>query len=238
LKWHREPPKPHRGCYDYGVIKTIDGNRQKNIMTNLNQFFKEILELNFVSGGYQESEHEIAVENALFSNGFLKSKIKKITKLQRNLALNGGDIPGLKEGEYISQPTGKNDSPDFIIRYKGKLYFIECKSSKTTHPTYNGGLPKEEYIYIFTSKATNETTIFYGKDVVSLEKRELYSELLVELNEILHKYQNIPEWKDDSRGFDYYIRNMYTQSGGSEKTDYFTHKERLICEQNVLNSIR
>jgi hypothetical protein len=44
-------------------------------MTNLNQFFKEILELNFVSGGYQESEHEIAVENALFSNGFLNKSI-------------------------------------------------------------------------------------------------------------------------------------------------------------------
>ena len=206
-------------------------------MTNLNQFFKEILELNFVSGGYQESEHEITVENVLISNGFLKSKIKKITKFQRDKALNGADIPGLKEGEYISQPTGKNDSPDFILKYKGKLYFIECKSSKTTHPTYNGGLPKEEYIYIFTSEKTDETTIFYGKDVVSPEKRKLYSELLLELGDILHKYQNIPEWKNDSRGFDYYIRNMYTQSGGSENTNYFTHKKRLICEQNVLNSI-
>jgi hypothetical protein len=205
---------------------------------NLSKFFEEILKLNFVSGGYQESEHEIAVENSLISSGFLKSKIKKITKLECELSLNGGNISGLKEGEYISQPTGKNDSPDFIVKYMGKLYFIECKSSKTTHPTYNGGLPKEEYIYIFTSKVTNQTTIFYGKDVVSLEKRELYLELLVELNEILHKYQNMPQWKDDSRGFDYYIRNMYTQSGGSEKTNYFTHKQRLICEQNVLNSIR
>jgi len=207
-------------------------------MMNLSKFFEEILKLNFVSGGYQESEHEIAVENSLISSGFLKSNIKKITKLERELSLNGGTISGLKEGEYISQPTGKNDSPDFIVKYMGKLYFIECKSSKTTHPTYNGGLPKEEYIYIFTSKVTNRTTIFYGKDVVSLEKRELYLELLVELNEILHKYQNMPEWEDDSRGFDYYIRNMYTQSGGFEKTNYFTHKQRLICEQNVLNSIR
>jgi hypothetical protein len=213
-------------------------NKQKNIMTNLKQFFKEILELNFVSGGYQVSEHENAVEDALISNGFLKSKIEKITKLQRDLALKGGDIPGLKDGEYILHPTGKNDNPDFIVRYNGKLYFIECKSCHQTNPVYNGCLPKEEYIYIFTSKATNETTIFYGKDVVSLRKRKLYSKFLAELNKTLHKYQNMPEWEDESRGFDFTIRNMYTQSGGSEKTDYFTHKERLICEQNVLNSIR
>jgi len=207
-------------------------------MANLNQFFKEILELNFVSGGYQVSEHEVSVENTLISNGFLKSKIKKITKLQLKKALNGGDIPELKEGEYISQPTGKNSSPDFIVRYNGKLYFIECKSSNKTYPVYNGGLPGEEYIYIFTSKETNETTIFYGKDVLKSEKRELYSKLLVELNQILHKYQNMPKWEDKSRGFDYYIRNMYTQNGSAEKTNSFKHEGRLICEQNVLNSIR
>lgn len=207
-------------------------------MTNLNQFFKEILKLNYASGGYQVSEHEDAVENALISNGFLKSKIKKIKKLQRDLALNGGDIPGLKEGEYIPQPTGKNDSPDFIVRYNGKLYFIECKSSHQTYPIYNGCLPKKEYIYIFTSEKVNETTIFYGKDVVLLKKRELCSELVVEINKVLNKYRNRPEWKDDCRGFDFYNRSMYTQSGGDEKINYFKHEKRLICEQNVLNSIR
>ena len=55
---------------------------RKTVMANLNQFFKEILELNFVSGGYQVSEHEVSVENTLISNGFLKSKIKKITSIR------------------------------------------------------------------------------------------------------------------------------------------------------------
>ena len=30
---------------------------------------------------------------------------------------------------------------------------------------------------------------------------------------------------------------MYTQSGGAEFTNYFTHKDRKSCEESVLNSI-
>ena len=42
------------------------------------------------------------------------------------------------------------------------------------------------------------------------------------------------EWQEDSRGFDFYIRNMYVQNGAGKK-DYFKHFERQQCESNVLN---
>ncbi len=204
---------------------------------NLHAFLEDALKMEFAAGGYQQSDHEEGVENLLKKNGFKKSDLKKITKNQRDKALAGGDIPLLKEGEYIAQPTGKNDSPDFIVRYKGKLYFIECKSSQESHPTYNGGRPKEEYIYIFSSGKVNQTTIFYGKDVLNDQVRYLYDELLRKNEENYKWFKAQLASVDNNRGFDYYERHMYTQSGGAEFTNYFTHKDRKICEENVLQSI-
>ena len=204
---------------------------------NLHAFLEDALKMEFAAGGYQQSDHEEGVENLLKKNGFKKSDLKKITKNQRDKALAGGDIPLLKEGEYIAQPTGKNDSPDFIVRYKGKLYFIECKSSQEPHPTYNGGRPKEEYIYIFSSGKVNQTTIFYGKDVLNDQVRYLYDELLRKNEENYKWFKAQLASVDNNRGFDYYERHMYTQSGGAEFTNYFTHKDRKICEENVLQSI-
>lgn len=204
---------------------------------NLHAFLEDALKMEFAAGGYQQSDHEEGVENLLKKNGFKKSDLKKISKNQRDKALAGGDIPLLKEGEYIAQPTGKNDSPDFIVRYKGKLYFIECKSSQEPHPTYNGGRPKEEYIYIFSSGKVNQTTIFYGKDVLNDQVRYLYDELLRKNEENYKWFKAQLASVDNNRGFDYYERHMYTQSGGAEFTNYFTHKDRKICEENVLQSI-
>ena len=204
---------------------------------NLHTFFENALKMEFSSGGYQKSNHEEAIEKLLRKNGFKKSALKKISKKQRDKALAGGDIPLLKEGEYIAQPTGKNDSPDFIVRYKGKLHFIECKSSQEPHPTYNGGRPKEEYIYIFTSGKINQTTIYYGKDVLNNQVRDLYDELLRKNEENYKWFKSQLGLVDNDRGFDYYERHMYTQSGGAEFTNYFTHKDRKICEENVLQSI-
>ena len=90
-------------------------------------------------------------------------------------------------------------------------------------------------LYIFCSKKYDQTTIFYGDDVLTLEKRALYDEYLAEQKALLEKYQARADWKDD-RGFDFYNREMYTQSGGAQYTDYFTHKDRKLCEDNVFRS--
>jgi hypothetical protein len=88
---------------------------------------------------------------------------------------------------------------------------------------------------VFSSKKYNETTVFFADDVVSKEKRDLYNKLIAELNVTLKQYQALNEWKEDERGFDFYIRNMFTQSGGKDKTDYFTHSRRGYCEDRVVN---
>lgn len=184
--------------------------------------------------------HQYSVEKLLQENGFTHSVnlfYGSISKKERDAALSGGSLDSLQNGEYISQPCGSQESPDFIVKYNDKIYFIECKSSEKTGPTWNSCYPQINYIYIFTSKKYNETTIFRGEDVLFDEKRKLYTELLNKQNLILEEFRKNPIWQKDSRGFDYYTRDMYTQSGTSDKTDYFKHADRKMCEQNVLNSL-
>ena len=172
----------------------------------MNNFFADCLKLPYKSNTQTNPEHENQVEDLL-----IKHKLS-----------------------YISQPNGPQQSPDFYVFYNDKKYSIECKSSKGTCPTYNGGLPKPDSIYIFSSAKYNKTTIYNANDVVSDQMRTLYEELLTEYSSVLEKYKNLPEWQDDPRGFDFYMRAMYTQKGGKLKTDYFEHKDRARCENNVL----
>jgi hypothetical protein len=173
----------------------------------MKSFFEDVLKLPYKPNSQVNPEHENQVEELIKKHSL----------------------------EYKSQPNGTQNSPDFRVTYHGQDYDIECKSSKGHFPVYNGGLPKPGVIYIFSSAKYDSTTIFFAEDVVSEEKRELYSCLEAELNEVLLGYQNLELWKNDDRGFDFYIRNMYTQKGGAPKVNYFTHANRRLCEQRILN---
>ena len=72
----------------------------------------------------------------------------------------------------------------------------------------------------------------------SIEKRAMtcLKFLNVEYKKILHDFQCKEGW-DDSRGFDFYMRAMYSQKGGAHKTDYFMHSDRMKCEQHVLEEM-
>ena len=173
----------------------------------MNTFFQEVLELPYKSNSQDNPLHELQVEALLKKHGL----------------------------NYVAQPNGIQASPDFRVTLdNGRTVDIECKSSKQTYPTYNGGLPKKGVVYIFSSKRYNDTTIFFADDIVSDTKRDLYRGLLHRLNEVLVEYQEDEDWKADERGFDFYIRNMYVQNGAGKK-DYFTHTDRKRCEENVLN---
>ena len=173
----------------------------------MKKFWQEVLLLPYKSNSQDNPFHEQQVEDLLIKHGF----------------------------RYIAQPNGTHNSPDFrVFLEEGKTVDIECKSSKQTYPTYNGGLPKEGVVYIFSSNRYNQTTIFFADDVVSTKKRQQFNNLTEELNAVLKLHQMNEEWQEDSRGFDFYIRNMYVQNGAGKK-DYFKHFERQQCESNVLN---
>tara|TARA_R100000005_G_scaffold83495_1_gene51317 strand:+ start:113 stop:643 length:531 start_codon:yes stop_codon:yes gene_type:complete len=173
----------------------------------MKKFWKEVLLLPYKSNSQDNPEHELQVMALLDKFGYT----------------------------YEWQPNGPQNSPDFRVTLpNGKKVDIECKSSKQAYPTYNGGLPKEGVVYIFSSKKYDETTIFFADDVVSAKKRKQFAVLVEELNSVLKVHQMDEEWQEDSRGFDFYIRNMYVQNGAGKK-DYFKHEERQQCESNVLN---
>jgi hypothetical protein len=175
----------------------------------MREFWQEVLKLPYKSNSQDNPLHEQQVRDLLDKFGY----------------------------SYVWQPNGSQNSPDFRVTLpSGRVVDIECKSSKQAYPTYNGGLPKRGVVYIFSSKKTNETTIFFAEDVVSETKRELFSKLVEELNAVLKLHQTSKEWQDDCRGFDFYIRHMYVQNGVGKK-DYFKHSERQLCESKVLNHI-
>jgi len=181
-------------------------NKSENIMVRFQKFWKEVLKLPYKPNSQDNPLHELQVMALLQKYKF----------------------------EFEYQPNGDQQSPDFRVTLDdGKKVDIECKSSKQPYPTYNGGLPKEGVVYIFSSKRYNETTVYFAEDIVTDKKREQFSNLIEELNVVLKKHQGNPDW-EDPRGLDFYIRNMYVQNGAGKK-DYFKHSDRQRCENNVLN---
>jgi len=195
--------------------------------SKIKKLFKEILKEGFVSN--QTGEHERVIRNLFVHSGLTESSVKKVRHEDRFQ-----DIPNMKNGEFIFQPCGTQNSPDFIFRCDDENYYIECKSSKGYAPTYNSGLPKPEYIYVFCSEKYNETTIFRGCDVLTETKRKDYHSLNEKLNKVVEDHRRKEAW-NDNRGFDFYMRSMYTQRGGiAAGNDYFIHSERTLCENRVL----
>ena len=175
---------------------------------SIQSFFRECLSLPYKPNSQDNSEHEPQVKDLLEKHGI----------------------------KYKYQPNGPQNFPDFSVMVKpDKWIDLECKSSKQAYPTYNGGLPHKGSVYIFVSAKYNETTLFFADDVVSEKKRAQYERLVEDLNAVVKTYQLDEEWQEDDRGFDFYMRAMYTQSGGKDKKDYFTHAQRNRCESNVLN---
>lgn len=176
-------------------------------MSIMNEFFKDCLELPFATNSQDNPNHENQVEDLLKKHGL----------------------------DYTAQPNGIQKSPDFMVHYNGNDYPIECKSSKQAYPTYNGGLPKHGAIYIFSSKKYNATTVYRAEDVVIDDTREWLEGTIDALQETLDQRRKIKP--EDSRGLDFYIRNMFIQMGGADKTNYFLHEDRARCESNVINGV-
>lgn len=141
---------------------------------------------------------------------------------------------------YLSQPCGTHDSPDFIIKLDEVIFIgIECKSvDKGYTPMYNSGGIKQPLIYVFCSKKTNSTTIYCGKDIMTLDQQQLLDELIEKQRVIEKEYnEKLRECDVNHRGISYYTRPMIQQSGGAEYTNYFTHRNLEKCQQSVFEYV-
>ena len=217
----------------------------KNRVIYMKEFYKEVRNMPYyrnyqASSGavHNISKHEDAVEAVLLRHGAVRARVgKKVSKSARNDLIDGNvESIGLQPGEYMAQPCGPNNSPDFIVFDGEEHHFIECKSSKQAKPTFNSGMPNSAYVYIFCSEKTNETTLFRGNDVVTDEQIAVVVEFRrsqkAQEDQLNKKLLEIDV---NNRGFQWYTRPMYVQAGKSEHTSYFKHKDKSACEERIIS---
>jgi hypothetical protein len=201
------------------------------------------------------AKHEHAIENIFIDNGHLEStkwcktneKILSDNRKELKKWLNKGMCDGedalldiIPTGTYVSQPLGSQNNPDFVIRnVSGKLIAVEAKSTKTAFfPKYNGGGAKRNYVYIFSNEKINATVIYMGRDIVSHELHRKNYEFLERIRKEYVEHNRDNENLDtNNRGFGLYLRTDTQQSGGAEKTNYFTHQNKDRDKQNVLDFV-
>lgn len=203
----------------------------------MKSFFSDVLNITYTSNTFSATKHEEVVSELLEKHGYFRvtkaesqKRVGKKVKMTDDVYLNC-----LNDGEFVSQPYGSQQHPDFMVKHDGELVKLECKASKSPTPSYNTTAPVDDSIYIFTC-ANLGTTIFYGSDVLSDEMRESYKQMEAELWQVVNRYKATELWQTDERGFSYYMRNMFIQQGGATKANYFTHPNRTQCENAVLDA--
>lgn len=220
--------------------------------TQLHEAIKAILAMPYYKNdnarsGQTVAGHEEAVGIRVKAAGFTevsKSSYPKLSKSILKKWSKTGDtgqidkvLSTLPNGSYILQPAGSQGFPDLLVKdFSGKYLALECKSGKGPCPMWNDNIPQQEAIYILSCAPLNETTVFRGADVISIEMYDVMSQLEKEVQEVYKKYTSLFEQADKfKRGFIQKSRKQHFQSGGGAKTNYFKHADRTTCEQNVLD---
>ena len=232
--------------------------RMEETKKSMTKIMKEIQNLPYyknhaaASGAVHNfAQHEDAVAAVFNSNGLVQWVPKIIEKPSSEKVWSWMDysiknekpeielVTPMPDYSYISQPCGTHDSPDFLVKLNKNIFLgIECKSADGYFPMYNSGGIKQNLIYVFCSKKVNATTIYVGKDVLSIEQQKIIDELISKQRLLEKEYNEKLKAIDvHHRGVSYYTRPMIQQSGGAEFTNYFTHTEREQCEQNVYSFI-
>lgn len=195
--------------------------------------------------GHKYARHEEAISRVLEANNF--TRIILSSKLNRGKGMRWINHPEectiLDIGQFIEQPFGSQQSPDFIIKVSNDfILFLEAKSSETAlYPTYNSCIPHQNYIYVFTSKKTNQTTLYKGERIVTLEQERLLKEYIEESrkrDEEFNKRLMDVTVDTNHRGIQFYTRPMIIQKGGKEYVDYFTHSQREQAENGVFEWVK
>ena len=200
-----------------------------------------------MSGNNAKAGHEVAVDIEIAKASFTRLNVADYPSITKGLLKAWAQTKDDQElrraaanmpmGSYIAQPAGSQGFPDFLVRdFNDRYVSIECKSGKkAAAPMWNDNVPMDDAIYVLTAENLNETTVFLGRDVISPEERELMIEqerATRALNEeFVKRSKAIDKFK---RGFVQKIRKQHFQSGPASQTNYFIHKDRNLCESNVL----
>lgn len=197
---------------------------------NVTDLIKKLFDLEYKSNTFADKKHENRVRDTIESLGIKKTKdssIIKILKDKKNINKFVGELVDVVV--YIEQPFGSQKSPDFIICFYGHIIWVECKSGKN-RISWNSGYPQENVLYVFSSKKTNNTTVFLGSQTEIYIENKKFEERYNQFDK-KNKESSKEEFENifKSENFSFYSRRMLI-----DKTDYSNQELRFSLFEKTL----
>ena len=171
-------------------------------------------------------KHEKWFEKLLIKNGFSKKTLEQVqmSKLDVRNRVDKNESTLF----FIPEPLGSQNTPDFLVSdEEGNLFYIELKSSKEEKITWNGGFPKDNFIYLFSTEKHNSQTIFMGSDCWDTEDRDSLLEHAEILKRLTDTFNKTLKGKQT-----YYTRNMF-----NDNEKYYSRDGRKEYEKKVFDYI-
>lgn len=217
----------------------------------LEKLINELKNISHNPNTFADKKHEKTAKSILLSLG--ASEIFKIEKpakktsqdvieqfrIQELLRDKNNILKHIKELEhqflFIEQPFGSQMPPDFIISIYGYIIWLECKSGKNGNSIqWNSGYPRENVLYMYSTKSTNNTTLFFGQFT---QIRGLYPDFEEDYNNLDIKHKNngdvlFNESFGDAKNFSLYTRRMLIDKTNYDdehlRNDFFKKTKELL----------
>lgn len=154
---------------------------------------------------------------------------------------------------YLFQPFGKQNYPDFLVFCDDFLIPIEIKYSTkitanldSTRPMWNSNLPKPNGLYIY-GVSRQDVTFFKGDDIISYKTRQILLDYWNKTDSFKEELNSNLKEQNNNFGFYPYNRKAYenkkdfstfVDENGNKKIESFFGKNRNIREQNVLQFLK
>jgi hypothetical protein len=203
-------------------------------MKKIEILINDLFNLNFASNTFAEKKHEDSVKNIFVNNGLVEIQKNddrfKFLKERKNSTNTIEELKG--SFIFIEQPFGSQKAPDFIICVDGYVLWVECKSGKDTL-TWNTGYPKNNVLFVFSSKKRNTTTIFFGQNSEILTNNPTFETEYELFDKELKKLAvKIFGEKFTTKMFTFYMRRMLNDktkySDSTLRLDYYNKAKTIL----------
>ena len=150
-----------------------------------------------------------------------------------NMMKNPTDGKTFPARSFVYKPC---EEMDLFIKLCDNFYLpiIFLKSDKTD-PVYCKEIYMD-YLYVFTSKITNKSVLYLGKDIQTVLQKKIINQYTKRIrNEINNLNMNLLKIDENKRGLK--VRSnieLYHSGERIESTNYFTHPDRDKALKNVI----
>ncbi len=182
-------------------------------MNRLAEVFKCVLDAPHISN--TSKAHEIWFGDLLHSKGFKEKTLKEVGLTKTNVRQRASSSD--ETLWFIPEPLGSQNTPDFLVSDEnGNLRYIELKSSKQDKITWNGGYPKDDFIYVFSTEKHKGQTIFMGDTCWKGNNRQMLLDYAAQEKKRAQELN-----KKLEEGQSYYPRSMF-----NDNVKYYGRKNR------------